>query len=146
MITYKFSLPIGDWSNDGHGRCEWFLFRSTKPVEEAREAHFKAMKLFPLEQFFSDYESYLYPTRREDIEKLVGLGLDPKKYLDQDKENWLAPTPLQMALLWADLLELADPTLELEIIQNCPEMLLFPGEDEKGRFCHDVGYGLFGGD
>lgn len=24
METTKFSLPIGDWSNDGHGTCEYF--------------------------------------------------------------------------------------------------------------------------
>lgn len=28
MFTYK--LPIGDWSDDGHGKCEWYLVRSNK--------------------------------------------------------------------------------------------------------------------
>jgi hypothetical protein len=39
--VYQFYLPIGDWSDDGHGRCQQFLVNSNAPVERVREAHFR---------------------------------------------------------------------------------------------------------
>lgn len=37
---YRFSMTIGDWSHDGHERCEDFIVESKKPVEAVRDAHF----------------------------------------------------------------------------------------------------------
>ena len=39
-LPHSFALPIGDWSGDGHGHCEWFTVRSNKPLEDVRKAHF----------------------------------------------------------------------------------------------------------
>lgn len=46
MMTeqYRFTIPIGDWSDDGHGKCEYFQFSSNLPVEEVREAYFVALE------------------------------------------------------------------------------------------------------
>lgn len=41
MSEYLIKFPIGDWSNDGHGKCDWYMFKSNVPVEELRIAHFK---------------------------------------------------------------------------------------------------------
>ena len=42
MNKYKFKIPIGDWSNDGHGKADWYIIESNKPVQEIRELYFQA--------------------------------------------------------------------------------------------------------
>lgn len=44
MLNNTWQIPIGDWSDDGHGKCEWFIVKSNFTVEEAREAYFKAVE------------------------------------------------------------------------------------------------------
>ena len=41
-LFYKVKVPVGDWSDDGHGKCEWFIFATNKSVEDLREAFFTA--------------------------------------------------------------------------------------------------------
>lgn len=40
--TYSFTIPIGDWSGDGHNACTYYQFTSNKPLQNVREAFFKA--------------------------------------------------------------------------------------------------------
>ena len=47
MSEYIFQLPIGDWSNDGHGICDWFVVRSNKEVKFVFEAYFKSADANP---------------------------------------------------------------------------------------------------
>lgn len=41
-MKYKFKIPIGDWSGDGHSKHEDYLIESNKPVEQVRELYFQA--------------------------------------------------------------------------------------------------------
>jgi len=55
----RFKLILGDWSDDGHGKTETFIVESNKPVDEAREAYFEAVKKTGIdfgEQVCRDYE------------------------------------------------------------------------------------------
>ena len=40
---YKFVIPIGDWSEDGHGKHDDYVVTSNKPVEAVREAHYRIL-------------------------------------------------------------------------------------------------------
>lgn len=136
--VYQFYLPIGDWSDDGHGRCQQFLVNSNAPVERVREAHFRIKETTGI-----DIESICGGCEENTIspdvsEKIAALGIpfEPGEDGQVFSED--------MAHLWVALLQLADPELKLQIQRETYiPMLTFPGYDEKGRHIGDVGYGVF---
>jgi hypothetical protein len=40
----KYKLMIGDWSKDGHEKCEDVIFETNKDAEEIRKAYLRAAK------------------------------------------------------------------------------------------------------
>jgi len=134
---YKFYLPVGDWSDDGHGHCEKFLIRSNVPVEQVREAHYRIKDVtgIDIETVCAEYQKDTIS--REVLEKLKALEIpcecDPDEPVSVD----------DMAKLWLALLQKADPSMQLEILLDGTPMLPFYGDDEKGRHIGQVGYGLF---
>lgn len=38
-MTNKYRLPIWDWSDDGHGKCEWYTVESECDIVEMKEAY-----------------------------------------------------------------------------------------------------------
>ena len=44
MLNNLWKIPIGDWSDDGHGKCDWYIVKSNFTVEQAREAYFKSVE------------------------------------------------------------------------------------------------------
>lgn len=144
-LTNKVEFPIGDWSGDGHDRCEYFQYRVNKTVEELREIHFafeeRSQKF--LEKLCAKYQD---PSMHEhQIEKLMDIGFisdetEVSKYVaDTNYLSWK-----EMADLWLALLKFQEPTLEYEYVE--PEKvprISFYGFDEKGRHIRFVGYGLF---
>ena len=131
----KFQIPIGDWSDDGHGKCEYFPAESDKSLEEIREAHFKMEKVlgFTIHDFCNIYEqSYI---EKEYVKKISETGFD----LDTNNFN-----TEQMAKLWVYLLNKIDPTLNIRLTEEEKlPMLPFYGFDKKQRHISQVGYGLF---
>lgn len=134
---FKFRLPIGDWSNDGHGKCDYFTVESNKTVEEVREAHFKARaEIFDIEGFLSEYaENSVDDEAYDELPDFV------KKYLEPCDDVHYA-MPEGMVRIWMDLLTMADPDLQLTLIEDIP-MLPFYGSDDEGRHIGLVGYGVF---
>lgn len=135
-MQYKFRLPIGDWSNDGHGRCEYFTVLSNKDVDKVREFHFKAMQIFDLRDIFAQYqENYI----DEEILKTIPVYIKEKLILDDEgcfkgvyNERKVAR---RLAEVWVNLLERAgEGELSLELLSDEYIPLL--------SFV-SVGYGLF---
>lgn len=142
-LTHEFSMPIGDWSDDGHGQCEYYIFKSNKPIEAVREAHFKIKEAtgIDIEKICDRYqESTIKP---DVMEQLKSLHFDfENKEGDEDfSDNH--PYPQGMARLWAFLLQKADLELILEQVEDNRPMLVFYGFDEKKRHISGPGYGLF---
>lgn len=136
-----YTLPIGDWSDDGHGRVEKFTVKTEASLNQLREAHFaiKNKLNFDIHSIANEFEEgWLEPQHVEEIEK---LGLSPNKYCDVENGN-LITTSEKMFLLWMDLLNLADENLQLESIEK-PESIVFYGKDGNGRHISQVGYGTF---
>ena len=151
---YNIRFPIGDWSDDGHGKCDYFMVTSNMSVESLREVHFKAPEVvgFDIGSMCSDYES---STLDNDIvEKLMAIGIDPHEYsLNEDTGEWdvLLETDCWMDAeklvdIWIDVLKYIHAGLELDRVKKPDyEDINFYGSDEKQRHLQTPGYGVFYG-
>ena len=156
---YTFKMPIGDWSDDGHGQCDYFQVESDVPVEEVREAHFliKEKTAIDIGNVCSEHqEPYLM---FEDVRKLLDLGFNKDLISDFDEElfekakaenepdyyeeNADGVDSETVAHIWLFLLNKVNPDMNLKIIPDKEEMLVFYGSDKKGRFIESPGYGCF---
>ena len=136
MTQYTFRIPIGDWSGDGHEKCDWFTATAVKPIEKVREAFFAAKKLLPHlnpEKFCCDYEDNQVP---EDIATEL-----TKKGLTFDVED-LSSEDMARIVVW--FLNRGDPELDVKLSPEVDvPMLPFLGYDKKKRHISFFGYGLF---
>ena len=133
MESHLWRLPIGDWSRDGHGRCDDFFIRSNRTVKEAREGYFAAKKLLPNccpERFAADYRQDI---TEEELDLLIQEKLVPKKTKDFYSK--------EMAVFVLEFIKRGDPefTYKFEEI----DMLPMYGQDRKKRHIGHLGYGLF---
>lgn len=144
-----WKLPIGDWSDDGHGKCDWFIIKSNFTVEQAREAYFKTVEesgVDIIKEIAYEYEdsnvseriTNLLPEFIQDLaaDDIIGI------WEWEDDGIYHVETSRDMAEIFLRFIKEYSPEeFEYEII-NIP-MLPFYGYDEKGRHIGHIGYGLF---
>lgn len=155
-MEHLFKLPIGDWSDDGHGECSYYTIKSNKSVEEVREIHFKIKDSLgiDIESIASEYEDSSIDS--DIVEKLFEMGfkeflgtrygvcLECENEEDEEYDSEWTITSEGMAYLWLFLLMKADSSLKLEFDKTVKiPMLPFYGFDEKNRHISFVGYGCF---
>lgn len=155
-----FKMPIGDWSEDGHGKCDYFRVQSDLPLEEVRETHFNILEKtgIDLSKLCANYEDSKIPF--ETIQKLIELGFNTDGILDEAlynkaknsedsdvyDENSDGVYSEDIASIWIFLLNKTNENLNLKMIDDEKEkMLVFYGFDEKGRHIKSPGYGVFYG-
>lgn len=138
---YRFRMPIGDWSDDGHGKCDYYCIKSNKPVEYVRDIHFQILEKtgIDIEEICSEYEDSSISV--EQFNELLKLGIEEERFDHPYKGN-IGVSSENMCYLWTFLLMKSDETLNLEI-EETPEMLPFYGFDQKERHIGFVGYGCF---
>lgn len=142
---YIFTLPIGDWSGDGHGSCECYEVTSNKPVEEVREVHFKIKEAtgIDIHDIANEYEENSVSADHPVIEFIKNeemLDAIIENYNPEDDRHCLSTDG--MAYLWVSLLMATDKTLRLETKAFArPELLPFYGHDKQKRHIGFVGYG-----
>ena len=139
-MSYTFKMPIGDWSDDGHGRCEYFTIQSNKPINEVRDIHFKSKEILDIEKICNEYEDSIIDDDTE--EELMKLGFDVDEMYNK-YGTFKFPSPEVMANIWIFLLQKADSELELTIVDDVIPTITFYGFDEKGRHIRKVGYGIY---
>ena len=159
-MNYKFRIPIGDWSGDGHGHKEFFLIKSNKPVEAVREAYFAASEKLGYNLDGShdakngpcaDYEDRTIDN--DWYSKLVRDGIlndnddisinEDEESGDVENETYDVDTDMFVGMVLA-YLKVGDPELVLEVIkEESLPMLPFYGYDDKQRHIGYFGYGLF---
>ncbi len=135
-LPYSFTIPIGDWSGDGHSQCEYFLFKSNKPVEEVREAYFNARRKFKNlspESFCNDYQDSEIPEELIKEANTLGFKIDPDNFFHDELAEYVA---------WFCCLGDHDLVLEKQANTN-ESMLVFYGYDHKKRHIGGFGYGMF---
>jgi len=103
----KFFINIDDWSGDGHGKCDRFLFESNYTVAHLQAAYKESCKKtkIRLHEICSDYED----SRVEPgvAKKLIALGCDENMLRnDEAEEYWeennygLFPESMARLLVW----------------------------------------------
>ena len=133
-MACTFKIPIGDWSNDGHAQCHWYIVESNKPVEEVREVHFRGCKeVFDIHSVCNEYEEY--QADLEDLPEWV------REFFDHEGHPMNGSGG--MAELWLEMLRRTDPDLVLKLVPEDISMLPFYGHDDQKRHIGTVGYGLF---
>lgn len=144
----RIKFPIGDWSDDGHGHCEWFVVESNKSPEQLREIHFSCKEKlgFDVGSLCGNYgDSSISP---EVTQKLLELGVIEN---DDDSviEGSFHPSdfgdgPEILVTIWLKVLAILDPTFEFSIVEEEPmPWINFYGFDDKQRHLKVPGYGLF---
>ena len=136
---YQIKFPIGDWSGDGHGKCEWFILQSNKTVQEVRNIHLRSKEKlgFSIGEICSDYyDWFLGETISEYL--LINNVLIPTE-IDRINSDGLSSSDI--IDIWIKCLMRIEPSLILKVI---PETVI-----PSIVSCSDVkpistpGYGLF---
>ena len=134
-MSKTINIQIGDWSGDGHGKCEDFHFKSNKSIKDVREAYFSAKDKYPHlcpEEFCEEYEDGEVPERIITGAKELGFEIDKDDFFLEEMARYVA---------W--YCKLGDPFLELKL-KKAPPTLSFYGYDKKKRHIRFFGYGLLG--
>lgn len=147
-MTYQMKLPIGDWSDDGHGECEYFTIVASKPVEDVREAHFqiegklgvnihsfvneyeegtispeKFLKLLEVpgfkEEFKQTLENNEWTQEKQDLLKIfIENDEDPAVEDLYDDDFEFTPSTHFMAQFWVFLLNSVDAELNIKFTEE----------------------------
>jgi hypothetical protein len=142
QTRHSFRIPIGDWSNDGHGRCDWFDATATKPIKDVIKAFAAAKKKLPNEvnpeNICADYGDN---SPSEDVcQKLVELGAPFEKRTDDGwnyfDNDYFGQDEMAQLVVW--FLHQGDPDLDVQLDGDRPPMLC----DGTPHIGH-IGYGLF---
>lgn len=140
-MQYKFQIPIGDWSGDGHGQCDVYYATSNKLIIDVREAYFAAKKKLPKkmcpENFCHDYEDGVIP---DSVIKLL------KKYkcnlAKVAEDEGFSSKEMAEYVVW--FINQGNPDVNAILMdeEDVPT-LSFYGYDDKKRHIQFIGYGLF---
>ena len=139
-----FKIAIGDWSGDGHDKCNYYQVQSDKSLNHVREMHYK-IKAFTgvdVEKICSEYEDTYVSKDVEDKLRWLGFDFSKTESFMLDKKRCLGTK--DCCKIWIFLLNHVDSELNLKIMDE-PKipMLQFSGFDKKGRYIDGPGYGCF---
>lgn len=145
-----WKIPIGDWSDDGHGKCNWFTVKSNFTVEQARESYFKAVEKSNLDiadEIACDYRNSSVSQKvlellPEFVECLDKKGLIEDWNKDEEPEYYVVDAG-SMAEIVCLFIQKFTPEFRYKIIEDTIPMLPFYGFDKKDRHMGFFGYGLF---
>lgn len=141
---FKFKLPIGDWSCDGHCQCEWYVIESNTPLEDVREAYFESVKKTGfdfIKEVCSEYESHTIdePTYEALKELNIDFGFE---IIEEDLEEGIWIEENDYIKMLFQFIRLSNPFIKLEIIPDDLDSFTFYGIDKQGRHIGHLGYGL----
>lgn len=150
---FKYRFEVGDWSNDGHGRCESVLVDTNHidvDIHKAYQRFVKKNKISVIndykiqntknERFCKDEEQAM-PI--EDWLKLKEAGVDLSKFVDNyllqsegREAYYFDEGPPELVMLYLEMAKVNLPDLEYKIIEE-NEIPVF------GSHTFGIGYGSF---
>jgi hypothetical protein len=143
-------FPIGDWSDDGHGKCDWFRISTDKTLQDVRDAHFKCEEVlgFEVGKLCEEHEDNII--NHTVCELLLKHGIITKDIINVVREHECGDEyaienvmPNLMIKIWVDTLNNVDETLNLALIEDDEDTINFYGTDEHKRHLNTPGYGCF---
>lgn len=147
-MVYRFKLPIGDWSGDGHSKCDYYIIESSVPVEVVREAYFDIVEKTGVALDGHDAVCGNYEDSSLSLKWLDSIGLTKEDlgpiddFMDEEEDSdTITICPENMAHLFLAFLNKNDPRLELVLVHEDLELLQFSGYDSKKRHISAIGYG-----
>jgi len=138
MNTYQ--LPIGDWSHDGHGHCEWFTVTSDASAKEIFAAYHDSVKLHPdidPDKICNEYgENIIDP---DILEKIIAAGFNGFTHSEDDGVD---TDQFVEYVVW--FINLGKPSVNLTLIpkDHSNELINWTAQKEGTTF-PGFGYGLF---
>lgn len=126
---HPFIIPIGDWSDDGHGKCEYFHATAEKPFKDVCLAFKAARELFKTDGFTPEKVCDEYQDSQISDEHVEFLA---KRGYEVDPENFYTE---EMAELVVWFLNQGDPELNAELAQNKEK----PPTLNNWQYCDAVG-------
>lgn len=146
---YLINFPVGDWSKEGHEKCDNYLVRSNKPVADVRQAHHRSLETLGFNigslccQFEEIYTSKKILSKLKelnyDFDRLSEISDEPDCYSDAiDSLELNSECVLD---IWLFLLNKIDPSLDLKAL-NVPS-IAYNGFDNQMREFMAPGYGCF---
>lgn len=143
---YYWILPIGDWSEDGHGHCSTYIVESEYPVENIREAYFKACEHYHLD--FSNYlcadymDGDIWPSQKQFFKN---IGIDVDKIRKEHYDNFGGSKSFisfkSYIRILFEFIKLGAPIGELKLIEL--PSFQYMGTNSDGKHIGNLGYGLF---
>lgn len=135
-MTHTFYLQLGDWSNDGHGRCDDVYISCSHEFDDVIDAYERASKKYGIDitRECEEYEDNVISTQFVDKYLKVMENHDPD-YV-QEKKEWVSVADGW----WSDPDDFVDiymRIVELELPDMLWEHLRVPNISIGG-------YGLYG--
>lgn len=136
-----WNIPIGDWSNDGHGKCNWFIIESNFTVEQARE-YFNSVEKSGIDICKEIAYEYDDNSVSEKFLKVFPEFLEEGliKHDPEYNEDYIEYS-FDLVEIVCLFIQKYNPEFKFKIL-DIP-MLPFYGFDEKKRHIGYFGYGLF---
>lgn len=146
-----FTLPIGDWSDDGHGKCVEYLYAVNKTKEEIIKAYHDSSKLLNMTfdtndwgddkiQLLCDYQDDKLPANV--VKTLLENGFSFKYFDDfweDDIDRNIYVSHDEVPYLFFEFAKISLPDLEYRHVPEQKNYLL--GHNSELSF--HLGYGVF---
>jgi hypothetical protein len=129
--VYLIEFPIGDWSDDGHGKCRYYIASSKKPFQDIIETHARAHGVlgFDIGDICGASDEGTLTQNVGNMLRNLGYNFT-ESYIDGTD---IYPSYKEMFNIWLFLLNHVNPSLELKDL-NIPSMV---------PEVRNPGYGLF---
>lgn len=138
----RFQIPIGDWSDDGHGKCQYFTCITNGDMDDVRNAFFAMNRIlgFDFDDACSDYEDNKFTD--DQLEALYKHNLiDADDFEYYDSGNGVEVEHFVEILVKG--LNLANNKLNVELVDTERLPRLNGWNPDNKNHIGQLGYGLF---
>jgi hypothetical protein len=145
MKKYLFEIPIGDWSNDGHGMCDHFVIESNVSMNKIFDAYFKAQEELPKEICPEGMcESYRDGNIPADIvKKLREYNFTHKFDSVSNSDGSESPSSEDMLEIVLWFIKQGNNKIKLKVVKLDKFINWKVPKKHKGKNLGNFGYGLF---
>lgn len=160
----KIKIPVGDWSDDGHGKCEYVIIESSHTVAVLQQGYKDSCKLTGISfnenedytglnlpwdhpeaedrKIAVEYESHTISKLAEGILLKRGIdiweGLDKGAYVEDGIDIFTIEGSTEFVKLLLSFIKLSIPDLQYSIVKD--DIPLLVGDENMNL---QFGYGLF---